>query len=206
MNKNYRAPLLICILLLLFSIFSANAASVWDDLLFLDTSFLGMGEITSFDVSESGNVLICANQFCSSHRYLMLFDIQGDLLRSAQLNTTQQVYGRFSKDETIEIFLTRSEHIYLFDCEWNQLDEYKDINREIGKLHKFDAKRFGGIEFRINSKHSQIIKIENGSEQIFYQVKGGTIFFDIGFALTALVIFISFVAIMWQKQKERYEN
>lgn len=138
-------------------------------------AFSGDGEIVSFDVNENGEVLICVKDLAEHQGHIMIFDVQGALRHSFLVYQSEEsyVYCRFQDNQNIAVFPHRSSNFYVIDRLGNALYEDSSRSINISAIASKDEAQYQEIQFVRNREHSQIIKTQNGVEEVFYEVGVG---------------------------------
>lgn len=169
------------------------AASIWDSMESMICPFSGWGEIQSFYINESGDILICVKEWFSSNRYIMVFNTQGNMSHAFQIKMNSYIYGKIENDKTIILFLQKSALAWKFDLKGHLVEESTYEAEGGSKIMFQDCYSYKGISFCRNSLRTKITKIENGEEKVFYEIKGGrSLTFVVswmGFTWIALIAF-----------------
>lgn len=137
--------------------------------------FSGDGEIVSFDVNENGEVLICVEDFTGKQIHVMIFNVQGEILCSLLIYKSEDplLHCAFQDTQNIALFPNRGSKIYVIDRLGNALYDYSNENINVPLIGLKSDALFQDIQFKRNKAHSQIVKIQDGVEEIFYEVGVG---------------------------------
>ena len=176
--------------------------------------FSGDGEIVSFDVNENGEVPICVEDLDDEKIHTMIFDVQGNILCSLLIYRRGEPIPEcaFQDAQNIALYPSRSSRVHVIDRLGNTLYDYSNENINTALVGLKKEAYYQDIQFKRNKTHSQIIKIQDGVEEVFYEVGVGnrrkTMQYRlVSMAHTLLAVAITCVVIREnrsKRQKERY--